>query len=184
MIGFTDILYTVLGTTGDTVLTLIYKILQFTFTDTLGFSALTCRIQATDLSQSPCNFKSSKKSSWHRLIPFLSLFCNRQFRRLDSTTVLYSLVVSQSESQLLYDGRFTANQLVLETSPLRLKTCNSIFQLNTCGYSPYVTSPLTRGWVSRLQLLLVLASAIILKSESRGAHDHILLSRIRDSPNL
>jgi hypothetical protein len=27
------------------------------------------------------------------------------------------------------------------------------FQLNTCGHSPYVTSP-TRGWVCRLQLLL------------------------------
>jgi hypothetical protein len=29
-----------------------------------------------------------------------------------------------------------------------------------------------------------LASAVILRSESRGTHDHILLSQIRDSPNL
>jgi hypothetical protein len=29
-----------------------------------------------------------------------------------------------------------------------------------------------------------LASAVILRSESRGAHDHILLSQIRDFPNL
>jgi hypothetical protein len=36
----------------------------------------------------------------------------------------------------------------------------------------------------RLQLLLDLASAVILRSESRGTHDHILLSPIRDSPNL
>jgi hypothetical protein len=43
---------------------------------------------------------------------------------------------------------------------------------------------LTRGWVCRLQLLLVLASAVILGSESHGTHDHILLSEIRDSPNL
>jgi hypothetical protein len=56
--------------------------------------------------------------------------------------------------------------------------------MNTCGYSPYITSPLTRGWVCRSQLLLVLASAVILKSESRGTHDHILLSQSRDSPNL
>jgi hypothetical protein len=35
-----------------------------------------------------------------------------------------------------------------------------------------------------LQLLLVLASAVILKSESRGTYDHILLCQIRDSPNL
>jgi hypothetical protein len=40
------------------------------------------------------------------------------------------------------------------------------------------------GWVCRLQLLLVPASAVILKPESRGARDHILLSQIRDSPNL
>jgi hypothetical protein len=63
-------------------------------------------------------------------------------------------------------------------------TSNFIFQLNTCGYSPYVTSSLMRGWVCHLQLLLVLASAVILRSESRGTHDHILLPHIRDSPNL
>jgi hypothetical protein len=40
-----------------------------------------------------------------------------------------------------------------------------------------------RRWVCRLQLLLGLASAVILKSESRGTY-HILLSEIRDSPNL
>jgi hypothetical protein len=33
-------------------------------------------------------------------------------------------------------------------------------------------------------LLLVLASAVVLRSESRGTHDHILLSQILDSPNL
>jgi hypothetical protein len=87
------------------------------------------------------------------------------------------------ESELLYDWRFTANQFVLATSPLSLTTSNFIFQLNTCGYSPYVTSSLTRGWVCRLQLLLVLASAGILRSESRGTHDHVLLSQFRDSPD-
>jgi hypothetical protein len=35
-----------------------------------------------------------------------------------------------------------------------------------------------------LQLLLTLASAVILRSESRGTHDHILLSQIRDSLSL
>jgi hypothetical protein len=35
-----------------------------------------------------------------------------------------------------------------------------------------------------LQLLLVLASAVILGSETRGTRDHILLSHNRDSPNL
>jgi hypothetical protein len=39
---------------------------------------------------------------------------------------------------------------------------------------------LTRGWVCRLQMLPVLASAIIFGFESRGTRDHILLSQIRD----
>jgi hypothetical protein len=39
---------------------------------------------------------------------------------------------------------------------------------------------MTRGRVCRLQLQLVLASAVILGSESLGTRDHILLSQIRD----
>jgi hypothetical protein len=39
---------------------------------------------------------------------------------------------------------------------------------------------LTRGRVFRLQLLLALASTVILGPESRGTLDHILLSQIRD----
>jgi hypothetical protein len=92
--------------------------------------------------------------------------------------------VTQSDSELLYDWRFTANQFVLETSPLGLMTSNFIFLMNTCGYSPYVTSSLTRGWVCRIQLLLVVSRAFILRSDSRETHDHILLSQIRNSPNL
>jgi hypothetical protein len=42
----------------------------------------------------------------------------------------------------------------------------------------------TRGRVCRPHLLLALAIAIFLGSESRGTHDHILLSQIRDSPKL
>jgi hypothetical protein len=41
---------------------------------------------------------------------------------------------------------------------------------------------LTRGRVCLLQLLLALASAVILRSESRGTRCHILLSQIRDFP--
>jgi hypothetical protein len=57
-----------------------------------------------------------------------------------------------------------------------------IFQLNTCFHIPYVTSSLTRGCVC-LKLLLAFASPVILRSESLGTHDHILLSQIRYSPN-
>jgi hypothetical protein len=87
---------------------------------------------------------------------------------------------SVSESELLYEWRFTAKPFVLATGPLRL----TAIQLNTCGYSPYVTSFLARGWVCRLHLLLALAIAVILRSDSYGTHDHVLLSQIRDSPNL
>jgi hypothetical protein len=41
---------------------------------------------------------------------------------------------------------------------------------------------LTRGRVCRLQLLLAVASAVILGSESGKAHNHILLPQFRDSP--
>jgi hypothetical protein len=43
---------------------------------------------------------------------------------------------------------------------------------------------LARGRVCRLQLLLVLASAVILGSGFHGSHDHILFSQIGDFPNL
>jgi hypothetical protein len=67
---------------------------------------------------------------------------------------------------------------------LRLTTSNFIFQLNFFSCSSYVTSSLKRGWVCCLQLLLVLASTVMTRSESRGTHDHILLSQIWNSSNL
>jgi hypothetical protein len=73
-------------------------------------------------------------------------------------------------------GGLSPIKFVLAISPLRLATSNFILQLNTCGYSPYVTSSLTRGWICRLQLLLVITSAVM--SESGGTHNHILLSHM------
>jgi hypothetical protein len=67
---------------------------------------------------------------------------------------------------------------------LRPTTRILIFKLNTCSYSPYVTSSLMREWICHLQLLLVLAGAVILRSESHRTHDHILQSQISDFPNL
>jgi hypothetical protein len=69
--------------------------------------------------------------------------------------------------------------VILMTSSLRLTTINFIFQLKTCGYSSYVTSSLRRGWGYHLQLLLVLASAGILRPESRGTHDILLSYSLR-----
>jgi hypothetical protein len=85
-------------------------------------------------------------------------------------------------SEFFSDWRFTANQFVLAPSPLRLTARICFSHLNTCGHSPYITSSVTKGWVCHLQLLLVLASSFILGSESRGTHDHILLSQIWDFP--
>jgi hypothetical protein len=89
---------------------------------------------------------------------------------------------SESESELFYDCRFTASQFSLATNLLRPTTSN-FFQLNTCGVIPYATSSLMIGCVCRLKLLLVLASAVIHRSESRGTYDHISLSQTRDSPS-
>jgi hypothetical protein len=54
-------------------------------------------------------------------------------------------------------------------------------QLQVCWYG---VLSLTREWVCRLQLLLVLASTAIRGSKSHGTCDHILLSQIWDFPNL
>jgi hypothetical protein len=59
--------------------------------------------------------------------------------------------------------------------------CVTIRQLLVCLCGAL---SLTRGRICRLHLLLVLANGVILGSEARGTRDHILLSQIRDSPNL
>jgi hypothetical protein len=71
----------------------------------------------------------------------------------------------------------------LDANPLRLTTNNFIFNCTPAVIVLIQTSSLTGGWVCRLKLL-VLASAVILRSEFRGTHGHILLSQIRDSLNL
>jgi hypothetical protein len=55
----------------------------------------------------------------------------------------------------------------------------TVTQLHACWCGAL---SLTREQVCHLQLLLALASAVILGSESRGTRDHILLSQIRDFP--
>jgi hypothetical protein len=64
--------FTHFGTTGNYSAIAILH----TITHAIGFSVLTSRILATDLSQSHCNFKSHVKSSLHRLIPFLTFLLN------------------------------------------------------------------------------------------------------------
>jgi hypothetical protein len=116
------------------------------------------------------------KCSLHGLIPFLSLFC--QLANLPTLKTRLSSNYSHSQSY------FTTGGLSPISSSWRQAPWDpqQVFFFNTCGYSPYVTSSLTREWVCRLHLLLVLARAVILGSESRRTHDHILLSQIRDTP--
>jgi hypothetical protein len=76
-------------------------------------------------------------------------------------------------SELLYKLVVYRQSVSLGDKPLETHEQYFFFQLNTCGHSPYITSSLTRGWVCRLQLLLDRAGAVILRSESRGNHDHI-----------
>jgi hypothetical protein len=54
---------------------------------------------------------------------------------------------------LLYDWRFTANQFVLASSPLRITTRDFFFQLGPCGSSPYVTFLTRRLVFSRMNML-------------------------------
>jgi hypothetical protein len=59
--------------------------------------------------------------------------------------------------------------------------CITVRHLRVCWCG---APDLKRGRVCRLQLLLVIASSVILGSESCRTDGHILLSQIRDSPNL
>jgi hypothetical protein len=105
-IGFIDNLFTQLGTTDNYSVIAVLHILQFTVTHVLGFQVFTSRILATDLSQSHCHFKSHLKSSFDGLISFLPLFCNCQFRKLDSVS---SILFSQGREIRLDSTTFYAD---------------------------------------------------------------------------
>jgi hypothetical protein len=164
---------------------------QFTVTHALKFSVFTSRILATDVSQSHCNFKSHVKSSLHNLLPFLSFLLN--YLRLPSpgldpvlsTTVLsscyfdsavvYSLALSLSLSLML---RPTVSRPVC-LGAKHPRSLLHVWQLRSCSCG---APSLTRGRVCPLYMLLALASAVFLGSESLGTWDHILLSQIWDFP--
>jgi hypothetical protein len=85
----------------------------------------------------------------HAVVMYQSLL------KLTLGTAASSVCQSQSQSQIYFTtGGLPPNQFFFATSPLRLMT-RSFFQLNTGSHNPYVASSLTRGWICRLQLLLV-----------------------------
>jgi hypothetical protein len=121
----------------------VFTHFQFTVAHGLGFFVSTSRLLETDLNTGSITVSLNyihMKSSLHLL---------RLHRSTENwqLTTDWQLLVSESESELLYDWRFTANQFVLAPSPVKLTARIFSFQLNTCGYSSYVTSPLTRGCV-------------------------------------
>jgi hypothetical protein len=76
----------------------------------------------------------------------------------------------------------TAGLLPITSScdkPLETHDQHFFFHLKTLEVIVLMQHPLMRGWVCHLQLLLVLASTVILRSESHSSHDHILLSDSR-----
>jgi hypothetical protein len=130
---------------------------------------------------------------WHwrsRWITTVTNFINYFFLCLTRIFKLYRLCLysvdckskSKSKSNLCYDRR-PVGQSVLPPSRIwgsRPDFCYcQTFSDSWCG-----ALSLTIRRVYRLQLLLALASPVILGSESRGTRDHISLSQIRDSPNL
>jgi hypothetical protein len=119
--------------------------------------SLPCR---TQLSTSKWQLTSRlmAKSSLHRLT-FNSVSVNWQ-----PTTNWVRVRVTVNLRREVY-----RKPVRLGEKPLRITTSNFIFQLNIYGFSPYVTSSLTRGWVCRLQLLLILANAVILSRVPRDS---------------
>jgi hypothetical protein len=85
----------------------------------------------------------------------------------------YSVRVRVTLRLDVYRQSFRFGEKPLET------TSNFLFPTEFLRYSPYVTSSLMKGWVCRLQLLLALASAVSLRSESRGSHCTVSDRRLR-----
>jgi hypothetical protein len=86
-------------------------------------------------------------------------------------------IQTESESYVTTDGQWPVSLGIKHPSGAYDQIFITARQLRVCWCG---TVSLTRGRVRRLQLLLALASAVIFRSESRGTHDYILLSQIRD----
>jgi hypothetical protein len=107
------------------------------------------------------NFYTLQFTRAHRLGFFVTLSASRLLVMASSSSSLPTVYSSKSKSKLFYDWRFTANQFVLASSPLRPTTRLFFFQLNSCGNSPHVTSSLTRRWVCLLRICLAFRQVYI-----------------------
>jgi hypothetical protein len=91
-----------LETTGNTVLSLIYTLLQFTVTHALVFIVFTSRIPVTDFIPVLLSFQITHGVFFRSPITFLSLFCNCQFGRIDPIQFLCS---QATKRQPAYESR-------------------------------------------------------------------------------
>jgi hypothetical protein len=91
-----------------------------------------------------------------------------------STIPLYS-----SQNRIVTDGQSVSKSWCGATSGAHDQIFLTQWQLRSCSCA---APSLTRGRVCLLYMLLVLASAVILGSESLGTRDHILVSQIWDFP--
>jgi hypothetical protein len=104
---------------------------------------------------------------------------------LDSGTLLTLSVSasvcksSQSQSYIATDGRSISKSWCRAPSGAHDHIFIIVWQLRSC----FCGAPsVTRGRVCLLYMLLALASAVFLGSESLGSRDHILLSQLWDFP--
>jgi hypothetical protein len=152
------LIHSQLRTTGNTSTIAILHTLQFTVTHVLGFSVFTSRILATDLSQSHCHFKSRMKSSMHSLIHFLPF-------RLPSPEldpVIDNNFTQTSQSHIATDGQSVS----LGVEPELGLMTRDLLLFDSYGRVCCEAPSLTRGRVCLMYMLLVLASAVLLGSES------------------
>jgi hypothetical protein len=118
--------------------------------------------------------------------------CSRPYRLLtvseilDSSRVWPPLATSQSrplnQSQIYVTTDGQSVCLSWCQAPIWIPKNRFLLLSHSCGLVDIGASFLKRGRVCRLQLLLFLASTVVL--ESRGTHSHILQSHIGGSPNL
>jgi hypothetical protein len=92
------------------------------------------------------------------------------------------LILLSLSLELYYDRRSVGQSVLVSSPHLRLMTRFSLLSDNCVSVD--MGRPLWREDGLSFTIAAVFDSAVILGSESRGAHDHILLSQIWGSTNL
>jgi hypothetical protein len=140
-----------------------------TQTSVLNQSSLHCLVTASNGVASSASISSGFCTSW------LQLPSRIKWRPTAKLT-------HKTNSKLYYNRR-TGFQSVLMLSTIWGRTLHFYFSLTVVGLLMWGAHS-DGGLVCPLQLLLTLASAVVLGSESSGTHEHIFLPLIRDSQNL